>query len=547
MKKFFNLIILLTITLIHHFPTFAQPIIDLKEYATGLTLPVDIASAGDDRLFVVSKSGFIQIVNADSQVLDVPFLDIRDRVVGPNPPDERGLLGLAFHPDYENNGYFYVNYTGNNSTSFISRFSVSSDNPNVADPNSELVLITIGQPFGNHNAGDLAFGQDGYLYIPMGDGGAGGDPGDRAQNESNLLGKILRIDIDNPDEGLNYGIPNDNPFLDEPDIPNEIWALGLRNPWRFSFDRLTYDIWIGDVGQNSWEEVSFLPAGQQSGANYGWRCLEGSNNFNLNGIGCDDVSSYIRPVFEYRNNPGQDGCSITGGFVYRGTKFPLLYGQYVVTDYCSGKFWTIAPDDNEEWTVIDHGAKQRLEYSTFGEDKDGELFVAAMIEGTIYRVSEVCSPLIPRVTSDENVLSTSSDADNFQWFRNGESIEGAVSETFTPTLSGEYTVEASFENGCQVTSEPFPFNIVSVRDMFEDADVLFMPNPFSDEAMLTFPNPDAYPFEVTISDLQGRTLQHKTNIRTGTVNISRENLPSGIYLLELKGKKLYFGKIEVTE
>ncbi len=544
MKRQYRLIISFLLCSMFFHQTKAQPLIELREYARGLTFPVDIASTGDERLFVVAKNGFIQIVNADSQVLDVPFLDIRDRVVGPNPPDERGLLGLVFHPNYEENGYFYVNYTGEGNTTHISRFKVSLNNPNQADPNSEVVLLTIGQPFSNHNAGDLAFGDDGFLYIPLGDGGAGGDPGNRSQDEENLLGKILRIDVDNIDEGLNYAIPDDNPFVNEPDIPNEIWAIGLRNPWRFSFDRETFDIWIGDVGQNSWEEISYLPAGEQKGANYGWRCVEGSATFNTSG--CGDISSLINPVFEYRNNPNGDGCSVTGGFVYRGSNYSLLKGVYIFADYCSGKIWTIERDENDNWEITDQGARQRLEYSTFGEDYNGELFVAAMNQGRIYRVTEVCSPLIPRITSEERTLTASS-GDSFQWYRNGEAIEGATSATFTPNASGEYTVEASYESGCSVLSEVFPFAIQSVKNMFEDADISFRPNPFSDEAILTFPNPNYYPYEIRISDLQGRLIKRMIAVRTAEVRISRDNLPEGIFLLELRGEKNYFGKIKVIE
>jgi len=526
--------------------SFAQPIIDLDSFATGLIFPVDIAHANDDRLFVVGKGGIIQIVDADGNVSPTPFLDITDRVVGPNPPDERGLLGLAFHPNYEENGFLYVNYTGEGNTSFISRFEVSENNPDQVNPGSELILLNVDQPFANHNAGDLAFGEDGYLYIPLGDGGAGGDPGDRSQNQSNLLGKILRIDVDNPSDGLNYGIPVDNPFLDDDNVRDEIFATGLRNPWRFSFDRETGDIWIGDVGQSAWEEISYLPADEISGANFGWRCLEGSSSFVTNGIGCESMDQFIRPVFEYRNNPNADGCSVTGGYVYRGSEYKLLNGTYVFADYCSGKFWTITPDEGGEFEVIDQGPKDRFEYSTFGENQNGELFVAAMNDGIIYRVTEVCSPLKPSVSQDGATLMADM-GDAFVWFRDGEAIAGADDATYEPTENGVYTVRTEYENGCSILSDPFEYTLVSNLNLFDEGEITFMPNPFSDQAILQFPNPNRLAYEVKLIDLQGRVLYNRKNIRTEEVAIDGSHVPGGIYILSLSGEKQYFGKVEILD
>ena len=369
----------------------AQPMLELEEFATGLQFPVNITHAGDERMFVVGKQGIIQIVDAEGQVLPTPFLDIVDRVEQRNPPNEQGLLGLAFHPNYAENGYFYVNYTGAGRATRISRFQVDADNPNHADSTTEFVILTINQPFENHNAGDLAFGEDGFLYIPMGDGGAGGDPQNNGQDRQRLLGKILRIDVDTTTTETNYGIPVDNPFVGDTTTLDEIWALGLRNPFRFSFDRETYDIWIGDVGQNAREELNFLPADQHKGANFGWKCKEASLDFFPDV--CPPDSELTFPIFEYTTNANGDGCSVMGGYVYRGSQFPNLYGHYVFADYCSGKMWTALPnpDSAGTWDFIDHGVSGRFEIAGFGENAAGELFLVYLNQGIVYQVKDASS------------------------------------------------------------------------------------------------------------------------------------------------------------
>ncbi|MCB9135323.1 MAG: PQQ-dependent sugar dehydrogenase, partial [Anaerolineales bacterium] len=289
------------------------PDISLELFATGLSEPVSLANAGDSRLFVVEQEGIIRIVGPDGTVVGTPFLDITDRVeygVG----SEQGLLGLAFDPNFASNGYFYVNYTyctisdcpdygaETNLYTRISRFSVSAD-PNLANPASELVLISIQQPYGEHNGGDINFGPDGYLYIGMGDGGNADDPENHAQYGGDLLGKMLRIDVDGgglpPDcePTGNYTVPANNPFVGMADTCNEIWQMGTRNPWRFSFDQLTGDLYIADVGENGWEEVNFQPAGDSGGQNWGWRCYQGTHPHISDGCGPD--ADYDFPFFEY--------------------------------------------------------------------------------------------------------------------------------------------------------------------------------------------------------------------------------------------------------
>ncbi len=356
-------------------------VLSLQTFASGFNDPVDIAHANDSRLFIVEQDGIIRILDENGSTLPVPFLNIDPRVGSSG--NEQGLLGLAFHPDYANNGYFYVNYTNNSGDTRISRFSVTAD-PNVADPNSELVIYAFNQDFTNHNGGDLNFGpSDGYLYIGNGDGGSGGDPLNRAQNPLSPLGKMLRIDVDNPSGGNNYGIPPSNPFVGDPNVLDEIWAVGLRNPWRFSFDRLTHDMWIGDVGQNAREEIDFQPASSMGGENYGWRCYEGNNIYNTSG--CGPIGNYVFPVVDFTNGGGN--CSVTGGMVYRGQKYPNLYGRYLYTDYCSGRFWTLQPDGMGGWTNTQL-ADLAFGFVAFGENRDGEMFVANIGNGIIYRITD---------------------------------------------------------------------------------------------------------------------------------------------------------------
>lgn len=317
------------------------PVIDLETFATGLNQSIGLTHAGDDRLFVIEQGGRIRIVMSDGQVLPTPFLDIDARIN--SDANERGLLGLAFHPNYAENGYFYVNYSDNSGDTRLSRFSVSESDPNIADPDSEVILLTENQPFSNHNGGHVAFGPDGYLYTGLGDGGSGGDPDNYAQNRQTFLGKMLRIDVDNGDP---YAIPPDNPFANDDFTLDEIWALGLRNPWRFSFDRETGDLWIGDVGQNAWEEIDFQPANSPGGENYGWRCYEGNTAYNLSQ--CGGITDLTDPIHVYQNN-FSTGCSVTGGYVYRGSEFPKLQGFYLYTDYCSGRIWTLFRNNDGEW------------------------------------------------------------------------------------------------------------------------------------------------------------------------------------------------------
>lgn len=340
--------------------------------------PVTITDADDDtdRLFVVEQSGVISVFSNDSEVSDRDiFLNIEGRVT--DLSNEQGLLGLAFHPDFETNGYFYVNYTATSpERTVISRFSVSEDDQNLANSASETVLLTYEQPYGNHNGGHISFGPDGFLYISAGDGGSGGDPLNNGQDRSTLLGSILRIDVDSQENGNEYGIPNDNPFAgNDQGYREEIFAYGLRNTWRFSFDSETGDLWAGDVGQNELEEIDII----KNGLNYGWNIMEGRSCYPA-GTDCDQ-SGLELPVFQYDHSNGDR--SVTGGFVYRGSGIPGLIGYYVYADFVTGRIWALDTSDLEN-PVNTEIFDADFRISSFGVDQYNELYITSF-SGTIYR------------------------------------------------------------------------------------------------------------------------------------------------------------------
>ena len=347
--------------------------------------PVYVTNAGDssDRLFVVEQGGFIWIVK-DGVLVKSPLLDIVDRL-----PDEvfrggyteRGLLGLAFHPDYKHNGVFFVIYSRRDNTNVLARYTISADDPNRADPNSEVILLSYEHPEMNHNGGMIAFGKDGYLYASVGDGGGvQGDPPDNAQNKTLLYGKLLRIDVNKTDGDRQYAIPSDNPFVSDPSARPELWAYGLRNPWRFSFDRETGDLYIADVGWGRWEEIDYQPAGAAGGRNYGWNRFEGTHLID----GRTDPGGVTMPIAEYDHLDG--ACSVTGGYLYRGPGAPTLRGKYIFGDYCSGRVWALTRSADDQWqmdVLMDTGKQ----ISSFGEDERGGLYMVTY-KGHLYRLRQ---------------------------------------------------------------------------------------------------------------------------------------------------------------
>ncbi|MDR7129720.1 glucose/arabinose dehydrogenase [Algoriphagus sp. 4150] len=343
------------------------------------TRPVDLQHAGDnsDRLFVVEQRGVISVFQNEQGTTDkTEFLAIENSV--DDSGNEEGLLGLAFHPNYESNGYFYVNYTAANpDRTVISRFSVSPSNPNQADPASELVLMEFGQPYSNHNGGQISFGPDGYLYIAVGDGGSGGDPQGNSQNRSTLLGSILRIDVDRQNGAVNYSIPEDNPFAGNTEgFREEIYAYGLRNPWRFSFDSANGQLWTGDVGQNRYEEIDIIV----KGGNYGWNTMEGFHCYNS--TDCNQEGLEL-PIWEYDRSRGD--VSITGGFVYHGPSIAELEGLYIYADFASGRIWSLDGSDQEN-PVNTELVNAPFPISSFGVDQDQELYICGF-DDKIYKFS----------------------------------------------------------------------------------------------------------------------------------------------------------------
>jgi glucose/arabinose dehydrogenase len=376
--------------------------IQLQSFATGFSSPVAIEHAQDGRLFVVERGGNIKILNPDGTINPTPFLALNNTIVLSG--GERGLLGLAFHPDYANNGYFFVNYTrAGDGATVIARYEVSS-NPNIANAASAEIILTVSQPYSNHNGGTIAFGPDGYLYIGMGDGGSGGDPQNFAQNINSLLGKMLRIDVNN---GLPYTIPPTNPFVGNAGA-DEIWSVGMRNPWKFSFKRNSGDLWIADVGQNAKEEINRVTAPLTPGLNFGWRCYEADVAFNTNG--CSNVSNYTFPVSSYPLTGSF--CSVTGGYEYTGTMYPSFQNKYFFADYCANRIGWIANTGGEiTWTNALTG-----NFSTFGEDQNGELYVAGLSNGIIYKMidptmsqldfSKVGLKMYPNPTQSQVVITS---------------------------------------------------------------------------------------------------------------------------------------------
>lgn len=356
--------------------------IDIELVANGFDAPVSIKHANDSKLFVVERKGVIKILNANGTVNSTDFLDINNKVS--DSGGERGLLGLTFHPNYNTNGYFYVNYINNSGNTVIARYSRM--NETTADATSELILLTINQPASNHNGGDMNFGPDGYLYIASGDGGGSGDPNNYAQSLNTLLGKLLRIDVDNTSNGNNYAIPSTNPYLNDGNANTlpEIWAYGLRNPWRFSFDKAIGDLWIADVGQGTYEEIN-MTSYTTPGLNYGWRCYEGANH-PYNTSDCPPESSTTRPIAEYSHNgDGAFKCSITGGFRYRGPLYPSLTGLYFFADYCSDEIGVLTPN-GADWSMAFPQQYSNKGWTTFGEDNTGELYIAGLESGEVFKI-----------------------------------------------------------------------------------------------------------------------------------------------------------------
>jgi uncharacterized protein (TIGR03437 family) len=468
--------------------------LNLMLVAEGFNQPTAIANAGDgsDRLFVTERAGRIWVLGPNRQRLATPFLDIRNKV-GSNE-GEQGLLGLAFHPEHASNGRFFVNYTDRSGDTVISEFTVSADR-NRADAGSERVFFTVDQPFGNHNGGQLQFGPDGMLYAGMGDGGSGGDPGNRAQTLSSPLGKLLRFDVN---QGPPARAPQDNPFVGTPGAEPTVWAYGLRNPWRFSFDRATGDMWIADVGQNLWEEVSFAPAASHRGRNYGWRFMEGRHCFNP-ATNCNDGTLTL-PVMEYSHSDG--ACSVTGGYRYRGARHPGLDGVYFFADLCRQRL--------EAGVETSPGVFQRLSprvvggsISTFGEDEAGEIYYAAY-DGRIFRID--APPQAPRVSQNGVVNGAS--------FAAGQAVTpGSIVSVFGSALAG---------GSASAAGAPLPVELAGARFVFTPGGAALLPEGPPGQAGVPAPLFFASPGQVNLQlpwELAGSSAAQLTVVVNGLQSV----------------------------
>ena len=498
--------------------------LQLEEVATGLPRLTDISHCGDDRLFLVLQAGVIRIMDGSEQLITTPFLTITDRVN--DAGNEQGLLGLAFPPDYATTGFFYVHYTGGsgNGSTRISRFSVTSD-PNVADPASEQIIYTWPQPYSNHNGGDLAFGADGYLYIGLGDGGSAGDPLGNAQDFTDPLGNMLRIDVSDPD--TTYTIPPSNPFAaSNNDTLPEIWASGLRNPFRFGFDALTGDLWIGDVGQNAYEEVDFWPAGDNSHPNFGWRCYEANTAYNT--AGCEAQNTYVAPVSVHQQT-AQGWCSVIGGRVYRGTNFWRLDGRYIYTDYCGGHYYSLLPNGSGGWTRTQLLSSAQVGFACIGENSALELYAGNNSSGKLYKLKEQC-PMAAPVITEENYVFTSTEADSYQWYLNGTVIAGATEQTYTATGTGTYAVLGSYAGGCNLASNTIYVGFTGVAEM--NSTVTMQPVPATTSLRIDGLMADAV--DVVLLDAAGRVAARAAHNVSGTVVIPVADLANGAYVAQVR-------------
>lgn len=522
--------------------------------SAGLSSPVDVVNAGDgtNRLFMVEQGGRVKIVSG-GVVLPGNFLDIPDSI---SSGGERGLLSIAFHPNFASNRYFFIYYTNTAGDLRITRFQTLAGNPDVADENTGVVLMTIPHPsFSNHNGGKLNFGPDGNLYFGTGDGGSGGDPGNNAQNGNSLLGKLIRINVDNFTTPPYYTIPADNPYISDPLVRDEIFAIGLRNPWRWSFDRLTHDMLIADVGQDAWEEVNVLPFASSGGVNYGWRCYEGNTAYNT--TGCQPQSNYTSPVFVYPHNSLTGGFSITGGYVYRGTEFAAMVGYYICSDYVSGNTWLLKSNGAGGWnTTLQAGLPGNI--AGFGEAENGDLYSLSR-NGTLYKV--ITSTVLPvtlldfsatafagynelrwRTANEQNVsffeIEFGTDGINYTVAGrvNALNIPPSNNYSFRHTISLFtklfYRLKITDKNGRVTYSDTVEL------DKKLTGSIIIYPIPVRNSLLNVISEKPVESIAIFSADGK-KVFQRQINNLTGAFPVTIPHLQSGIYLVRIKGKDEY--------
>jgi len=534
----------------------AQPVISFNSVINNTTpaggavaSPIDIVNAGDgtNRLFIVQQAGIIKVYNLSP----LNFIGDFVTVTGITSGGERGLLSMAFHPDYKNNGYFFVYYTNTNGDIELARYHTPAATPNTADPNSKQVLLTIPHPGqSNHNGGKLNFGADGYLYFATGDGGGAGDIPNNAQTGSVLLGKMLRINVGTT-EPANYTIPPDNPFLTPGDgIRDEIWAFGLRNPFRWSFDRLTHDMWIADVGQDAWEEINFRTNGNTSGLNYGWHCKEGTHDYNGGCALAAGTGVYAPPVLDYPHNNVTGGFAVIGGYVYRGTLNPAMYGYYIFADEVSSNVWLLPPNGSAADTIEFRNALAQI--SSFGEAENGELYVASL-SGQIYSIAATGNGALPVKLVDFSGLATPG-ANELSWQTSNEiqlqqyTIEysldgihfeqaGAVAASGSSNYHFTHTITTAgkiyYRLKMTGTDGSIEYSKVIIVSPINTANKNFVAPSVVSNGMMSVNLHDAWT-DLQIINLNGQ-LVYKTSIinRTGKINIRIPSLHTGHYLVRL--------------
>ena len=562
-KKNIPVLLLFTVVpFLFSLSSFSQPtpvLIFTPVISSGLSSPVDVVNAGDgtNRLFIVQQGGTVRILSG-GVLLPGSFLDIPDSI---SSGGERGLLSIAFHPNFINNRYFFVYYTNTAGDLRISRFQTQVSNPNVADKSTGVVLLTIPHPsFSNHNGGKLNFGPDGMLYFGTGDGGSGGDPNNNAQNGNSLLGKMIRLNVNNFTTPPYYTIPSDNPYVSDPTVRDEIFAIGLRNPWRWSFDRLNHDVWIADVGQGAWEEINSRSFASSGGINYGWRCYEGNNPYNT--TGCLPQSSYVAPIFNYSHNITTGGFSVTGGYVYRSTEFAAMYGYYICSDYVSGNVWLINSNGAGGWNISQQSGLPGS-IAGFGEAENGDLY-ALSLSGTLYKV--ITSTILPvsihditatgftvyneirwKTTNEQNVsyfdIEFSPDAVNYTSAGriNAINFPSANSYSFQHFIIGYtklfYRIKSTDKSG-RIT-----YSYIVELDKKESPHIKIYPTLIKDSRLNIISDKPVE--QILIFSSEGKKVfQNKPGNLTNTVNISLTlpSLQNGFYIVQVKLKDEYFSE-----
>lgn len=545
------------------FSSIAQPILKFNLIIDGYDSPLGVVSAydGSGRLFIMDKNGIINIYK-NGTLESRPFLNFESRVLNSG---ESGFGGLVFHPGYKTNGYLFTFYNALNGNITASRWKVSSTDPDSVDINSEVVLFSKPKPDGytNHNGSDMHFGKDGYLYISTGDGGSPGDSHNNAQKGKSFFGKILRINVDDFDTPPYYTIPADNPFVGNPDYIPEIFALGFRNPWRWSFDKETGDMWIADVGQDSIEEVNFGKPGDVAGSNFGWRCYEGGAPYNLNG--CGSMSNFSFPIFQYRHDDPDGGKSIIGGFVYRGNVYPQLKGYYICADFIEPHAWLIKPDGNGGWNISVQKENVPGLISSIGEDENGELYVTS-INGQVYQIQaeEILHASLLSFTakayrksvnlqwktaSEINVdnfeLQYSNDAIHFTKITEIAPYNNQGNNTYTyednPPDSGiiYYRLAMNNNDGTILYS-----SIITL--VFHPSEQTYVYPTIVRNNMINVVINDSFD-AVNIFDFSGRKILYQSlKGIVGTIQVTLPNVASGIYYMHFVGERPVDKKIFIT-